>query len=218
MLPGNFPTNLLSAALIFAALEIAACLVWSRKRAISLQPPRKHGSSDKAGEIGGRLLIWGGVAVSIGAAEMAAKGISERLSPSILLESLFLGWLWGPILFTQEILALGALIQALSVLARKPNKEKSKIGRPLHFLVGLILSLLTARGFEIALFGEPPTAWSPVGHILANLFQGAGETGLKAGYILSWWACMLSALMLLLRHAAGEWPWRSPSLPQSARY
>ena len=216
MLPGNFPANLLSAALLFAALEIAACLAWSRKRAISTQLHKGLRGGERIDGTGDRVLFWGGVAVAIGAAEMAAKGISEDLSPSLLLENLLLGWLWGPILFTQEILAVAALVQAIRDPARQSTKENLKICRPHHLLVGLVLSLLMARGFEIALFGEPPSAWSPVGQLLADLFHSVGETALKVGYILSWWACVLTALLLLLRLAAGGRPWRPRSHPQSA--
>lgn len=211
MLPGDFPANLLSAALLFAALEIAACLAWSRRRATSAQLHKGLRGGERIDGIGDRVLVWGGVAAAIGVAEMAAKGISEELSPSLLLENLLLGWLWGPILFTQEILVLAALVQAIRNPARRSDGNNPKICRPHHLLVGLILSLLMARGFEIALFGVPPSAWSPAGHLLADLFYRAGETALKIGYILSWWACVLTALLLLLRLAAGERPWRPHS-------
>ena len=216
MLPGDFPANLLSAALLFAAIEIALCLAWARRRSASAQSQKGLRGGERIEGTGDRVLIWGGVAVAIGAAEMAAKGISEDLSPALLLENLLLGWLWGPILFTQEILALAALVQAIRDPARQSDKENLKICRPHHLLVGLILSLLMARGFEIALFGEPPSAWSPVGHLLADLFHWAGETTLKVGYIFSWWACVLTALLLLLRLAAGGRPWRPRAHPQSA--
>ena len=80
---------------------------------------------------------------------------------------------------------------------------------------------MTTRGFEIALFAEPPAAWSPVGRILAGLFtdifQGAGEMALKLGYIVSWWTCLLTALVSLLRLAARGRPWHplSPSLGET---
>lgn len=155
------------------------------------------------------VIFWGFVIVSIGTLEMILSGMIPGASLA------FLGPLYGPLLFLEDLFAVLVIVAVALALWRrlvtKPKRLMSVETHPRHgkidalFILALILVLMVTLLFMYAPAGVPGDhghsahSWMIFASMLGGALSGAGMSASAIGTLadVSWWVHYVVVLFFL---------------------